>query len=409
MTYDDMLQRLFALRRFGMRPGLDGMRALLAALGNPERGLAMVHVGGTNGKGSTAAMIEAALRASGRRTGLYTSPHLVRFTERIRVGGDEIGRDEAAALVGRALDAGGEHTFFEIATAAAFLAFAAHAVDVAVVEVGLGGRLDATNVIERPLVTVVTGVARDHTEVLGDSLAAIAREKAGIWKPGVPAVAACDDAAARAVLEAEAARVGAPLSLYGRDFDAGGLPPLALAGPHQARNAALARRALALLPPSLRPGDAAVARGFADVRWPGRLEWLAPDVLVDAAHNEEGARALGAALPALVGARPVTLVVGMVADKDARAILGALGPHAARVVATTPPSPRALPAAALAALWPGAEAIADVAAALASARAGGGVTVVAGSLFLVGEARRLVTGEPSDATRVQDPLPVTKL
>jgi dihydrofolate synthase/folylpolyglutamate synthase len=411
MTYEQTLQRLFALRRFGMRPGLDGVRALLGALGNPERELAVVHVGGTNGKGSTVAFVEAALRAAGRRTGAFTSPHLLRFTERIRLGGVELGREQAAALAERVLAAseaaGQEATFFEVATAMAFLAFAEARVDVAVLEVGLGGRLDATNVIARPLATVVTSIGRDHMDVLGDTLPAIAREKAGIWKAGAPAVYACDDDAAAAVLDGEAARVGTSALRFGRDFDDAGLPPLGLAGAHQRRNAALARQALAALPAALAPSPAALATGFAQARWPGRLEWLTPTLLVDAAHNEEGARALAAALAAALPAGAFTLVVGVVADKDARAILAPLVGRAARVIATAPPSPRALPAAELAALVPGAEAAPDLETALA--RAAGGVTVVAGSIFLVGEARRLVLGEAADPLAVQDPLGRQKL
>jgi dihydrofolate synthase/folylpolyglutamate synthase len=399
MTYPELLQRLLALRRFGMRPGLDGISALLGKLGDPQRALAVVHVGGTNGKGSTAAFVESALRASGRRTGLYTSPHLLRFTERIRIGGVELAQDEAAALGARVFDAGGEHTFFEIATAMAMLAFAERAVDVAVIEVGLGGRLDATNVIERPLCTIVTSIARDHMEVLGESTASIAREKAGIFKSRVPAVLACDDLSARVVLLGKAARVRAPAYLYGRDFDERDLPPLGLVGEHQRRNAALARQALSLLPSTLAVSRAAVAAGFAGVKWPGRLERLTAKILVDAAHNEEGARALAAALPA--DAR-LTLILGVVADKDARAIVKVLAPRATRVIATAPPSPRALSPARLAELIPSAETAPDLAAALKLA--GNDSVVVAGSLFLVGEARRLVLGEPADATAVQDPV-----
>ncbi|HEX9101073.1 MAG TPA: Mur ligase family protein, partial [Polyangia bacterium] len=203
MTYDEMLRRLAALQRYGMRPGLESISALCAALGDPQAGLAVVHVGGTNGKGSTAAMIAAGARADGRRVGLYTSPHLLRFTERIVVDGAELPRERAAELGARVLAVAGEHTFFDVATAMAFVAFAEARVELAVVEVGLGGRLDSTNVVARPRCAVVTSVARDHTEVLGDTLSAIAREKAGIWKRGAPALFACDDEAAAAVLDAE--------------------------------------------------------------------------------------------------------------------------------------------------------------------------------------------------------------
>jgi dihydrofolate synthase / folylpolyglutamate synthase len=394
MSYEEMLQRLLALRRFGMRPGLDGVRALLHALGDPQGALGVVHVGGTNGKGSTAAMIEAGLRADGRRTGLYTSPHLLRFTERIRVGGAEIARERAAALAERVFAVGGEYTFFETATAMALLAFAEAGVDVAVLEVGLGGRLDATNVVERPLVTLVTSIGLDHTDVLGPCMADIAREKAGIFKRGVPAIFACDDEDAREELLLRAEQVAAPAQLYGRDFDDAGLPPLALGGAHQRRNAALARQALRILG----VGDAAIAAGLSTVKWPGRLERLSASVLVDAAHNGEGAQALAAALP--VG--PFTLVLGVVADKDVRAIVEPLAGRAVRVIATRPASPRALPAAELAKLVPGAEVADDLAAALAMAA--GDEVVVAGSIFLVGEARRLVLGEAADPLPVQDPV-----
>jgi dihydrofolate synthase/folylpolyglutamate synthase len=266
---------------------------------------------------------------------------------------------------------------------------------VAVLEVGLGGRLDSTNVVERPRVAVVTSVALDHTDVLGKTLPLIAREKAGIWKRGAPALFACDDEAAARVLEDEAARAGAtPIERFGRDFGEADVPPVALAGAHQRRNAALARRALALLGVD----DGAVADGFARVHWPGRLEALSPSVLVDAAHNEEGARALAAAWPE--GAW--TLIIGVVADKDARAIVAPLVARAARVIVTAPPSPRALPPEELAKLVPGATAAPDLAAALAVA--GGERVVVAGSIFLVGEARRLILGEPADAVAVQDPV-----
>jgi dihydrofolate synthase/folylpolyglutamate synthase len=395
VTYDEILQRLRALQRFGMRPGLEAIRALLAAVGNPERDAAVVHVGGTNGKGSTAAMIAAGLRASGRRVGLYTSPHLLRFSERIAIDGAEIDRARVAALAERVLAVAGEHTFFDVATAMALLAFAEARVDVAVLEVGLGGRLDSTNVVERPRAAVVTSIALDHTDVLGGDVATIARVKAGIWKRGCPAIFACGDAAAARVLDVEAERVGAtPIERYGRDFDDAALPPVALDGAHQRRNAAVARRVLALL--GVDAG--AIASGLAGVRWPGRLEALSPTVLVDAAHNGEGARALAAALPP----GPLTLVIGVVADKDARAIVEPLAARATRVIATAPPSLRALAPAQLALLLPGAEVAPDLATALAMAA--GERVLVAGSIFLVGEARRLVLGEPADGVTVQDPV-----
>jgi dihydrofolate synthase/folylpolyglutamate synthase len=398
MTYDEMLQRLVGLRRFGMRPGLDGIRELLERARPAFAGSPVVHVGGTNGKGSTAAMIEAGLRAGGRRTGLYTSPHLLRFTERIRIDGVEISRDLAAQIAEQIFGLGGEHTFFEVATAMAFVAFASRSVDVAVLEVGLGGRLDATNVVERPAVAIVTSVGLDHVDVLGGTRAAIAREKAGIWKRGCPALFACEDEEAAAVLQAEAEQVGAtPIERFGRDFDDRGLPPLALAGAHQRRNAALARRALE----RMGVGEAAIAAGLGGVKWPGRMERLSATVIVDAAHNEEGARALAAAWPEREG--EWTLVLGVVADKDARAIVETLVGKARRVIVTAPPSARALPAEELARLVPGARVAKDLREALAMAAAAGEKVVVAGSIFLVGEARRAVLGEEADGVAAQDP------
>jgi dihydrofolate synthase/folylpolyglutamate synthase len=390
-----MLSRLFALRRFGVRPGLDVTRNALAAVRDPHLAVRAIHVAGTNGKGSTAAMIESMLRASGLRTGLYTSPHLCRFTERIRIGGHELDEDEAAVLAGRVLAAAPDATFFEVATVMAFLAFRAHGVDVAVLETGLGGRLDSTNVIEKPLVTVVTGIARDHAEVLGDTLAAIAREKAGILKPGAPAVIGCDDDEPRQVLLAEAARIGAPVHLRGRDFPDQVPFPVGLAGVHQQRNGALALRAVELATPL---SDEAKREGLARVRWPGRFEFLTPDVLADAAHNPDGARALAAALPT---GRPITLIFGAVDDKDAAAMLSALAPRASRVILTRPPSPRATGPAKLLAYAPKAEIAPDLAAALALA--GPGLTLITGSIFLIGQARHLLLGEPMDPITAQDP------
>ncbi len=437
MTYREALERLFALRRFGVRPGLDGTRRALATVGNPERGLVTIHVAGTNGKGSTAAFTERILREGGVRTGLYTSPHLLRFTERIQIAGDEISDDEAAELAARVLDGAPETTFFEVATAMAFAAFRARGVEVAVVEAGLGGRLDSTNVVEAPRATVVTGIALDHTDVLGPTLLDIAREKAGIFKAGSPAIFACDDEAAAAVLDARAREAGAPVARLGRDFDGAWDPDgsfryngkggtlrvakLGLRGAHQAKNAALALAAAAELGAF---SDEVRARALANVNWPGRLELLedrtgflkkarsaktdepaAPSVITDAAHNPDGARTLAAEMKNF--ARPIALVFGVVADKDAAAMLAALAPAADRVVLTRPSTPRARDPETLRPLAPNAsDAIVtdSLAAALAeAARPPAATVVVAGSIFLVGEARRLLTGERADPLAVQDP------
>ena len=409
--YAELLARLdVAAGALGVEMGLDRVRRALARLGDPQRRYLTVQIAGTNGKGSTAAMAEAILRAAGLRTGLYTSPHLARFTERIRVGGREADGDRLAALDLQVQAAGERLTYFEIATVLGFLAFAEAGVDAAVLETGLGGRLDAVTCCE-PLATAITSIGIDHTEYLGPTLADIAREKAGILKPGVPCFVGRVASEAAAVIQARAAEVGAPLRWLDADLSA----PAAhvrLAGPHQTDNATLAVALAQAVAARLgRPLDAsAIAAGLGGVRWPGRLERLADDLWVDCAHNAQGARALAAALPAIAAGRPVTLLMSVARDKDVDAMLAALAPVARRLVATANDSPRALPAADLVARarphFADAVAIADPEAALAAARAGGGVVVVCGSMFLVGPLRARVLGEPVDPRRTSDPLRV---
>jgi dihydrofolate synthase/folylpolyglutamate synthase len=425
MTYRDVLVRLFGLRRMGVRLELERVRAALRAVGDPHEELKLVHLAGTNGKGSTAAFLDAMLRAAGHRSGLFTSPHLSRFTERIRIAGAEISTDEVVRLddeIRRRVDV--PLTFFEVVTLIALMAFRDHGANPVVLETGLGGRFDATNVVT-PEVAVITGIALDHVEYLGDTLAAIAREKAGILKPGRPAVAAAPPAAA-AVIERVAHERGAPLWLLGRDFDVtarpgGGcavraagratidVPVLGLRGPHQRRNAALALVAAGLLEErGVALPLAARLRGLAECRWPGRLEELCarPRIWVDGAHNPDGAAALAAAL-AEVPRRRLTLCVGLLGDKDAAGILAPLRPLADRLILLAPRSPRALPAAALAALAPEGEVAASLADAIARLRAAAGedeLCVIAGSLYLVGEARELLAGEIPDPVAVGDPL-----
>ena len=275
MSYRDLLSRLASVRWLGVDLGLDRMRAALAALGDPQRALpAAVQIAGTNGKGSTAAMTESILRAAGLRTGLYTSPHLSRFTERIRIDGREADGDWLAALDGQLAAVDVPLTYFEVATALAFLAFAAARVDVAVLETGLGGRLDAVTTAE-PVATAITSIGFDHTAYLGDTLTAIAGEKAGILKPGVPCFLGTLPPEADAEIARVARSVGAPLSRLGQDFPPLTGPP-ALPGTHQRGNAAIA---IALARASAtrlgRPLDEpTIADGLAHVAWPGRLERL---------------------------------------------------------------------------------------------------------------------------------------
>ncbi|HYG66995.1 MAG TPA: cyanophycin synthetase [Anaeromyxobacteraceae bacterium] len=396
---------LATLQPLSMRFGLERMERALAALGHPEWRAPVLLVGGTNGKGSTCAMSAAALRAAGHRAGLYTSPHLVRFNERIAVDGREIedaALADALAEVRRACpwhDAGAPEerlTYFEAATLAAIVHFARARVDVAVLEVGLGGRFDATNAVS-PAVTAVARIGLDHVELLGGTLDAIAREKAGIFRPGVPAVShGHQPPEALAALREEASRRGAPLEVAPAAWDG----PIGLAGPHQRGNAGLAAAALARLDAAgVAVPPAAIAAGIAGARWPGRLETIG-GVLLDGAHNPDGAAALAAALPALHPGRPVELVFGVLGDKDAAGMLAALAPAVRRLHLVRPPTPRARPVDSTAALAAAAGIPADVhgddlAGAIACARraAGeGGVAAVAGSLYVVGAARALLAG-----------------
>jgi dihydrofolate synthase/folylpolyglutamate synthase len=387
---------------------LERMRAALARRGHPEEEWPALHVAGTNGKGSTAAMLDAILGAAGHRTGLYTSPHLVDFTERMRVGGRTIPRDAVVALVAElraALEPAGIHlTHFEFATLIAFEWFSRVGIDVGVIEVGLGGRLDATNVV-RPAVTAITSIARDHEEYLGHEIASIAGEKAGILKPGVPVVVGPLPTEAEDVVAARAREVGAVLHHAGRLGDGGdglvfegagarwdGLR-VGLAGGFQRDNAAVALTALALVRDRFPCAETAVRAGLAGVRWPGRLAVVAerPRVVLDGAHNPAGTATLAAELPALVGDRPLVLVFAVMADKAWAAMLEPLVARASRALVTRVGRRGLDPervAATLAGRLP-VETVAQPRAALARARevAGpDGAVLVTGSLFLVGEA-----------------------
>jgi dihydrofolate synthase/folylpolyglutamate synthase len=389
-AYEALLRRLILARRFGVRLGLERMRELLDRLGAPDRRLGrVVHVGGTNGKGSTVAMVAAIARAAGLRVATYTSPHLSSLRERVTIGGagsDGEMLDEATwcAVAARVHAAGGDDlTFFEQVTAIAFVAIAEAGVDVSVLEVGLGGRFDATNVVAAEL-AAVTGVAMDHAAILGDTLAAIAGEKAGIFKPGARAyVGMSGEPAAVPVLVEHARAAGCPVVQVTEPWTG----PLALAGEHQRRNAALAVALAAEL-----GAATTAAAALATVRHPGRLERVG-DVILDGAHNPHGAAALARALPP--GA---VLVVAASADKDIAGIAAALAPAVTAVVATRYQQDRALDPAALAAAFGTRHVAPDLAAALVLARelAAGAPVVVAGSLFLVGEARVLLLGAPAD-------------
>ena len=321
LTYAEALEFLFP-RTTTIKFGLATTRALLKTLGNPHQVLPSVHIGGTNGKGSVSALVAAALREAGWRVGLYTSPHLISFRERIQVDGVPISEEAVAMWTGRLLSPILERkaTFFEATTALAFADFAARGVEIAVVEVGLGGRLDSTNVV-RPLVSAVTKIERDHMKYLGDTLELIACEKAGIAKPGVPFVIGETDPTLVEVLRREAKRaVGradrrarADVRVLPPDYEWRG--PLSLAGPHQRRNAAVAQGILTALPSPYRPMATQIERAFGLARVAGRLDqrgrWL-----FDVAHNPDGMRSLVRALAAARPRPPLHALVSILGDKE---------------------------------------------------------------------------------------------
>jgi dihydrofolate synthase/folylpolyglutamate synthase len=381
-SVDSIVERLLTLHPKRIDLSLDRMWRILDALGHPERRLPpVIHVAGTNGKGSTVAFMRAILEAAGLRAHVYTSPHLVRFNERFRLGhvggGALVSDDElAAALVEcETANAGAPITVFEIETAAAFLLFARHPADALLLEVGLGGRLDATNVIEQPLATVITPVSFDHAEFLGDTLDKVAAEKAGILKRGVPAIVAAQPREALAVIERQAARLKAPIRIAGEDWtaseergrlvyqdDAGllDLPAPKLHGRHQLENAGVAIAALRAS--GLKIPPVAFENGVAKADWParmqrlpsGRLTTLAPpgsELWLDGGHNADGGRVIAAALADLEErvSRPLVLVVGMLATKDCSAFLQNFAGLARRVVAVPiPRQEKSLPAQAVA-------------------------------------------------------------
>jgi len=390
-SLESALGRLYARIPLGMRLGLEPMRAACARAGHPERAFAAVHVTGTNGKGSVCAMVDAIAREQGMKTGLYTSPHLCRFAERIRIGGEPIGDDALTDVLTRVLDSAPELSFFETATLAAFTAFREAGVDVATIEVGIGGRLDATNVIEHARAAAITRIALDHADRLGPTLVDIAREKAGIAKPGLDLVLGPIPDDLRAVIDAVARERGATTSTA-----TGSVLPatVGLRGEHQRENAAVAR----LLAARIGASDEAIARGLTGARWPGRLEHVGP-YLLDAAHNPDGAASLARYVQSL-GIPPAraTLVFGALADKPWAAMLDLLAPLASTRICVSPEAyaRSALDPAIAAAHCAGVVAH-DVDAAL---RAAGGdpdrLVIVAGSIFLVGLARARLLHLPVD-------------
>jgi len=413
----DPREYLFSLERFGIKLGLDNITHLLEAAGNPHEQFPCVHVAGTNGKGSVIALLDAMLRAAGYRTGRYTSPHLISLHERLLHNAhpiEDLELDEQLAHflpIAMAMDP--PPTFFEFITSAAFRWFSQRRVDLALIEVGLGGRFDSTNVII-PELSVITNIDLEHTRYLGETLSEIAFEKAGIIKQGIPVVVGETRPEPRDVILARAAYLASPVSLRGRDFESAlhGGPfthhidysgprliieraPLGLPGTYQADNAAVAVAAAEALGERFPRLDRdAVARGLAEARWPCRLERVldSPPVIIDVAHNEAGARQLAAQLQACI------LVMGVSADKDASRMIDAVAPIARDLILTQFTGPRALPVEQLCAAAGShphrrADRLADAIDLGIGQASSSAPLLITGSVFTAGEARALLVRE----------------
>src|SRR5436190_19580087 len=422
MTYPDAIQFLYQLRWFGAKFGLENTFKLTELAGNPQKRLRFIHVAGTNGKGSTCAMLESIYRAAGLKVGLFTSPHLVSFGERIQVNRRPIPEPDVARLVAemQGLLAQGwpattgaprsspepHPTFFEVVTVMALQYFAEQTCDLVIWETGLGGRLDATNIVT-PLASLITNIQLDHQQWLGHSLASIASEKAGIIKPGVPILTAADAPEALRIIEETARRELAPLSVLGPDMaDA---PPLdeielPLPGRHQRLNAALAVATIRTLLPQLPLDDEAMRAGLATVDWPGRLQLITrpsgQKILLDGAHNVAGAEILADALKEIFPLPERTLILGILRDKDYEKMCHILAPLMRRILLVPISSERSATPAELAEACRRSNPRAQVLECTNLREALGRATddeflAIAGSLYLIGEAMELMHCSPA--------------
>jgi len=425
--YAAVTDYLYAMKAAGVKYGIDRMRRLAEALGHPERSSPVIHVAGTNGKGSVSAMLDAIFHAAGWRTGLYTSPHLVKLGERVQVDRRLLTEEEITAyarelqpvadsIAARTPD---EHpTFFEFMTAMAFLQFQRQAVDIAIVEVGLGGRLDATNVVE-PEIAVITSIGLDHCAELGGTVALIAREKAGIIKPGRPVVMGRLPSEAEAVVREVAAGCGAPVHSVREVFGEAiaGYPATNLEGDNQRWNAATATLVARLMPAAWNLDESAIARGLRQVNWPGRWERTTlggRPLILDASHNPEGALVLEQNLRQLIattGRKPV-IVAGALGEFRARALLDVVLRHAREVHLVTPRQARACSFEELLALAPPEQkplvrrgALEQIFPNAHTCTLGGAddTVVVTGSIYLLGEVlERIEPGRGAGEGRLQD-------
>jgi len=428
-SYAQCLDAMFNLRRFGMKLGLDTITAVLKRLGNPQTQFNVIHIAGTNGKGSTASMLAAILQTSGFKVGLFTSPHIIKFNERIQINGIPI--SDAAVVrayqkVHRANENIRELTFFEMAAAMAFSVFEQKEMDWAIIETGMGGRLDATNVL-LPGISIISNISLEHKEYLGNTLSKIAAEKAGIIKPGVPIVTAAKQPVVRQTIEKKARELKAPLFRLGRDFTVRrsghnrfhyyGLDhtfrqiEIALLGHHQIENAALAASCCEVLQrKGFEVPETAIRKGLVTVQWPGRLEVVSqePYMVLDGAHNLAAVKALARYLKS-ASDKKWTLVIGIMDDKPYEKILVALLPHCHSVIVTRPSAGRGLAPEILAKTGATYGLKVTTASTVAEAlemavhnwKPGEGICV-AGSLYVIGEAKSYLEkrGPPDPGDRL---------
>jgi dihydrofolate synthase / folylpolyglutamate synthase len=414
MTYPEAIEFLYRLRLFGLKLGLENTLRLAELAGNPQHRLRFIHVAGTNGKGSTCAMLEAVYRAAGLRTGLFTSPHLVSFSERIQVDRQPIARDDVVRLVERARDRMGQFvsdhhpTFFEVIVILALEYFVEQRCDLVIWETGMGGRLDATNIVT-PLAALITNIQFDHQKWLGNTRAEIAAEKSGIVKPGIPVLTATDEPDALEVIRHTARAQKAPLTIVDQQhpaFARASRLPAPLPGEHQQLNAALAVATVDVLRPRIAVTEDQLRTGLAHVHWPGRLQLvLRPDnhrLLLDGAHNLAGVASLEHSLTRYYPGVPMTLVLGILEDKDWPPMVDVLAPLARRILCVPVRSERSASPEGLAEACrqsnPRAQVqvCGSVQEALAHSVADA-FTLVAGSLYLVGEVMELLGLSPNES------------
>lgn len=418
MTYQEALTYIHSISWRGSKPGLERISGMTDRLGNVQEDLKFIHIAGTNGKGSVSAMLSSVLTAAGYRTGLFISPYIMRFNERMQVNGMPISDEELAEIIAEvqpvAESMAERPTEFEIITAAAFLWFARQKCDIVVLETGLGGRLDATNLISKNVCAVITNLGMDHTEYLGNTLGEIAGEKCGILKPGCPVVAYRSAPEAMKVIRARAKELECPVrtadfgkikalsaDLQGQTFQYKQFPELTvhLLGAHQLKNAAVALETISVLRKAgWEIPDEAVVQGMDATRWPGRFEVLQdnPLVIVDGAHNPQGVESLIAAVKEYLPGQHIVCVTGVLADKDWKPMMDRLKTVVSDFVAVTPDSPRALGNVRLARYLTDREhwvSVADdvekgLTGALERAKATGGMVLACGSLYMAADVRR---------------------